>query len=718
MSKHVSYILNLSESFNAGNYMYYFLPGITSGSILLFDQLTKKQFPTNETTQEKELNEKVWKLKNHWDFYKLNPNNTTFSLKINIVLDSNLWLFTGFGEYSRFLFVKLYTIKQLFDQLFTKQELKQISFQYFVLKNEQIDIEETLFFIDDHEGILENSNSVSFGEIDTSTITWPSCIEFKEYIANEYPVKGKNTEDLLDETLQKKIDKDLAKIIKIFHSKMSSKSDTQKYKAFLENRTLYLQKLFAENITRVADINNTEKKRQLIKRFFKTFSSSNYLRSTKDLLFRFSIDLSNSISKLKGLEQLTALLVESVNFFNQESAVDFLSGRSNGVIRMDVKNIEFDENVKTSLFQNYLNLSKEETSIDNLYKEERKVKQYEFNTQINPEQLYKISDEKLDKFISVNYSNKNLGFFYSKEMIQRQKKALLANTIDEIEDEIQIQATRVNEMIQLEGHDDMGSTTKDMTFKQIEQKLQQLKEEEKQDKVLSDVDFDSYKKTKEKYEEDISFHRQDYINELSLLPKQISILYFFVAALPLLFLYFSPVYYFKYWQNALFYNLIFLVFIVLTGVGAWFYFKSKINKKFKRISYQNEVLYLSFSTYVNSLKELAVSIRKSGLRRMNIEELRKIYKDFKKQENQIQIYKDFYTDIVSQIRNNGFEMTDNRDVVQKPDYQLPPTQDYRIKYRHATPKFTIKIGESTRIFPEDNKEFISILGVIKSIELN
>jgi len=717
MNENVSYILNLSEQFNAGNYLYYFLPGIAGGKILLFDELTKNQFPADNTTQEKELIKRIRKLKNHWQFYQLNPDNPLHNLKINIVIDSALWHFTGFGEYSRFPYVKLYVIKKYFEQFFSKQELPYIQFQFFVLKNENNDVEEFIAYIDEKKGFLRSENSVDLGTIDTNLLNWPAYTDVQHLIEKNYNTTGKINDDMINDELKNVFEKDISEVARIIESKMKSRENAERYQRFIKNRMQSLIRLFAKEIVKIQDLNNTEKKKRIITKFFKTFSSVNYLRKNKDILLRFSIDNRSVKSKIYAFEALTALLVESVDFFGQDSHVDFLSGGGTGQLIFDVTGVEFDEEIKKELFEDYLLFSREKESAEKLYAEKRSVKHFELNDEINPKEHLKVDENKIQKFIHVNYIDKEIPYFYSKQAIKNFKAKLEDNSIDELEKHIQLQLEKINTSHLLEGDYGVATSTHNLTYKEIEFQLQELKDQEKNDRLLSEVDYQKYRQEKNAYKKEITNLNQTFIDSLGLLPHAGKTLLFIGLGVFVLFLFFAPLYHFDYWKKALIYSGIFLAFLLLGALLFLNVLRGQIKNKLKDIFARNTQLVKAFNHYVTTLKELAGHIRESTVRRMNIKALEKVFKIFKTEENQIKIYRKFYSNIVTQLKRNGYDIQETQKVIPEPDYRLPPYLDYRIKKEREMKKFVIKYKASTRTYPKPNEKFISILGIVTKIEL-
>ena len=714
---HVGYILNLSTSFNAGNFMYYFLPGIASGKILNFQKLTEKQLPANNKNQLNEINNRAWELKNHWDLYKLNPNNTNFSLKINIVLDSSLWLFTGYGNYSRLAFVKLDFIKTTFNKLFTKQELDQISFQYFLIKNKNSDLEETISIIDEHEGILPNNHLVRLDEINTDSIAWPTCLDFKSFVTKEYNVAGKSVEDSIDSTLLARFEEDVDSLANSIKKGMFNEQNTEAFNSLIAIKLANIKTTLLTEIHTNADLNNEDKKRFLIKTFFRSLSTAHYLRPIKDFLFRFTIDLSNTPSKIKSYEQLTAFLVESVDFFGQEDPINFLTCGGNKP-SMKLNAMSFNEKTRDVLFEKYQSFSQVKENGEKAYTATKTVKYYNFNTEINPEAHYQIDEVKVNDFIYVSYLNKQISPFYTKAFVAKAKKILASNSLDEIENFIKIQAGRVSASLELDGDYGLSSNSEELTFKEVEQKLKELKDEERTDKLKSTVNVASYESVKATYQEEIIPLHKDLINKLGLLPTFGMASLFFALLFVFSYLLFSPIYSFDYWMASGFITSIFIGLLLVAALGVWFYLRSKIKKQYELIKHKNQGLYNAFSLYVQSLKDLAVSARSSTLRRKNIDELTKVYQVFKKEESQQATYTAFYTTIYSQLCNNGYQISSNEEVLKEPDYQNAPFFDYRIPTQRQVTDFTIKHGNSTRNYPEDAQQFTAVLGVIKSIEFS
>ena len=697
--------------------MYYFLPGIASGKILNFENLTEKQLPANDKNQLEEINSRAWELKNHWDLYKLNPNNTNFSLKINIVLDSSLWLFTGYGDYSRLAFVKLDFIKATFSQLFTRQELDKISFQYFLIKNKNNDLEETISIIDEYDGILQNNHLVRLDEIDTASISWPTCHDFESFVTKKYNVAGKSVEVAPEPALLASFEKDVNAVISSIKAGMFNQENTPEFNALIDAKLVNIKKVFLAEINTNAALNNQDKKRAVIKEFFKTLSAAHYLRPIKDFLFRFTIDLSNTPSKIKSYEQLTVFLVESIDYFGQEDPINFLTCGGNKP-SMKLDNMSFDDETKKLLFEKYQSFSQVETNIEKAFTATKKLKYFNFNTEINPEAHYKLDEVKVNDFIYVAYLNKIIPPFYTKSFVTKAKNILASNSLDEIENFIEIQAERVSASLELDGDYGLSSNSKELTFKQVEQELKKLKDKERAAKLQSTVNEASYESVKETYLKEIIPLHKELINKLGLLPAFGMASLFFGILFVYSYLLFSPVYSFDYWVESGVITSVFIVLLLAAALGVWFYLRSKIKQQYQSIRFKNQGLYNAFSLYVQSLKDLAVSVRSSTLRRKNIDELTKVYQAFKKEESQAATYTAFYTKIYTQLRDNGYHISTNQEVIKNPNYQKSPFFDYRIPTQKQVTDFTIKHGNSTKHYPEDTQQFTAVLGVIKSIEFS
>jgi hypothetical protein len=223
---------------------------------------------------------------------------------------------------------------------------------------------------------------------------------------------------------------------------------------------------------------------------------------------------------------------------------------------------------------------------------------------------------------------------------------------------------------------------------------------------------------KKKYEKDIVLLHKAFINKLRLLPVFGKFSFFLLLLFAFSFMFFAPLYTFKYWIESGVVSSIFLGLVSVMASVVWFFLRNKIKKKYSLITYKNQELYNAFSLYVQSLKSLAVNIRKSTLRRKNIDELTKVYDVFKKEESQLANYIKFYSKIITQLHNNGYQITESEQISRKANYQTAPFLDYRVPTNVNRTSFSIKQGSSIRNFPEETNYFITILGIIKSIEFN
>jgi len=714
MIGYVSYMLNLSTRYNAGNYLYYFLPGIAAGKILLFDELTKRQFTADQNSQEHELTERIRRLKDHWQFYRLDPESRKFDLKINIIIDNAEWPFTGFGTYSRFPYVKLYTIRKLFEQFFRKDQLNTMRFQYFVLKNRYADTDRFIAYIDENEGFFPGRHVVELGDIDADILHWPDYERIRPLVEKTYDLTGIIADAPLEGALRDTFSSDIEQIAGIIIDAMRSGQDSEKYLRFLEGRKAYLKKLFTENITTNKEVNLKDRKEQLIRKFFKTFSSVSYLRPGKDMLIRMPLDISSAASRIRSFEDLTAMLVESVDFFRQEDHIEFLSGGAKKQV-FEIKEIEYDEAIKNDLFGDYVMFK--EQNLPDLREQKRDVKFYKFNDEIDPSEFLKIDKMKLDAFIHAGYADKDVGWFYSEKAVENFRKKLESNSLDEMEDDIRMKLDKLNLAYLLEGDYGIGTGTRHQNYTEIQHSLDELKTEQEKEKVVSRVDYEAYQESKRQYKERIPGLHRAFLDAFKLLPTLGATFFSVVALILLFYLLIAPLYRFEYWNKSWPTVGLFALILILGVAGILYFLRGRILSFFDEIIAENKKLVGAFDQYVESLKELARRVRQSTLRRLNIKVLETELEKIRKQEQQQIAYKEFYEGIVRQLKRNGYSITKPDKSPPPPAYHIPPERDPRITTEREIISFIIDRNGNQSTYPKENEPFVAVLGVIKKLKI-
>lgn len=698
MSENVGYIVNLSERYNAGNYLYYFFPSVASGKVLHFKSLAEHQLPTSVENQEREIKQRIWKLKNHWHLYRLNPKHNVSEIKINIILDYGKWQFIKKDDYSRIPFAKLTYIKHLFEQHFSAKELRRMCFQYFFIYKKDSDIENSIQEIDTNNGFLKNNSDV---------ISWFSESDFEMFINKTYPhLQSQVKENTITEETENELIADIDELLHSLQQKIST--DDVFYASFKE----YLLNKLKTN----KNLTNKGYKKRICTNFIrKHFSSESFLRKGKDILFRIKIDDNTVRSKINSYEQLSALLVETISVYQKNDPVSFWSTKADNQ-SFNLKKITFDENQTNQLFSLYKTLSENINDEGNIKEVEKmQVKQYKFNEHLNPETFYKIDQKEINNFISVNNLRKDISFFYSKEKYQKIRKKLHQNSFTSIEQIIKKQSFEVSKKIDLEGDYGLSDSKYKLSYKEITATLNELKQQEREAKLISTVNEDTFKKEKEAYQKEIVKLQERFLHKLRLLPKLQELIKFSALFLVLSLLFTFPLYSFSYPIEAVIFTILMALTMFVTAIISAIYLKNKVFKEFKTIKHKNIGLINSFDTYVKGLATLAKNVRESTLRRKNINELEKVKREFDDAEKKQGLYKTFYEDLVEQLEKNGYDKLQSKKINNRPEYNCSPYYDYRVRGYKDVFDLTIKQNNSEKKYTQKD-ELKSTLNNIRTIE--
>lgn len=710
--QHLSYILNLSNSFNANNYLYYFLPGIASGKILLFDKLTKAPIPSNERLQEVEIHERIKELKNHWDLYRLNPAHSYDQLKINIILDFKPWYFTGLKDLSVLTFGKLKYLKQEFEQYFDSYDLSKIVFQYFVIKNKADEIEELAHFLDEKEGINDQIGIVDFGVVNRNLIAWPQWKDLEEII-NQVP---EDLQELAHSALSEKGQQFLEEWILgiedcLIHGFNLKKDEQASLGVFFDELIMDFKDEVLTLCKKTEDLFNNDKKKEIVIRLLKRLSSNFYLRKNTDLLFRFTIDTQTNAFRIHDYESLTAILVESIDFFGQDKPHKFLQcGSEKQTITVD--SVTFDQDAAKVLFGSYENYSAQsDDKDDSLNSEKFRVKEYKFNAQIDPQQFFQLDKDLETQFLTVNNIKHRILPFFSKNKIAEFKKELEANTIQPLEDQIKATTFRTSQMYSLDGEFGLSQSFIEMNYREIEVALEKLKNEEKESNLVNTQNTINYEIAKSRYQAGIHQFRKDFIDSMYLLPIAKDTHMFFILSTFMVLIFGLPLFTFKEWFASGIFTLGFLALLSIVALVVWFIYKSEISSKYEKVYLENIGLHSRFKEYVNALSELTTNVRKSTLRRKNIQELEQAKKTIEDRARKSNLYRKFYNELNMQLKGNGHQF-DSIPLQGEPDFDLPPYKDIRSSKSKKHTPLEIESGTAKDVY----KDVEAQLGVIKLIK--
>lgn len=700
----IAYILNLTKSFNANNFLYFFLPGITSGKILLFDDLTKN--PITASDEKKEIGIKLQRIKDHWDVYNLNPNNNFNELKINIVLDLKQWSFLDYGTYSCMPAIKIKYLKSVLESHFDKN----VTFQYFILHDTILELENEILRIDTNKGWTNQHQT---------TFTWPNSEVINTLLSKEFNIKGCFADESFSENLKIEFEKWIEELVSIIKSGFVHEHNIT-FNSFLENKLTKLKVDLKDTIVKNKDLNDKSKKKKCVDDFFETFSSNCFLKKgvTNDLVFQFPLDTRNANTSISHFEALSAFLVESVDFFGQSNPLDFITCGGNNP-QISIKKIEFNKEQTDTLFSKYLDFSqKKDKSQNKEYDQKVPIKQFFFNKELNPDEIFELNRTKQNHFITIDNLGRKIPLFFSKHKLSVFKDCFKFNTIEELEEVINIQSSRTADVTDLGGDYKLGENTKSLTLKEIDAEIQKLKDEEKDMSIKSDVDFDKYISEKKKYQLKKTELISKFFTEINSLPKSFTVMGFLIAFFVLAFSFFAYLYHFTFWFEALISATVFTAVLSCISIIFLFYFRNRVLVVVEEIRLENLSIFNSFNNYVSSLKNIAIAIRKSTLRRKNIYELEQA-RDVLKNEKQKQfVYYNFYGDIVDQLKKNGKTINNTEyAMVEEIDYSHPPYTDKRIinSLIHQK-KLIIKAGNSENDYSQVSS-FIPLFNVIELIEL-
>lgn len=707
--KNLGYILNLSTNYNANNYLYYFLPSISSGRLLLFEKLTQKQLPTSKRHKEIDLKEKINHLKNHWDLYRLNPNNKYEKLKINIVIDYEPWEFTGFGRYSAFTFSKIHYLRKEFEKRFTEYDLSKIVFQYFVIKNKAEDLEEFIQFLDEKNAVNNADGQIDYGKVKRDLIAWPSWDELEKLISQNHDVSGRHSEEPLNNEDKLLIDEMALEIESGLIEKFEPESDSY-FNNFLTDCIQDFKNDLRQRILKIGDLNNISKKKEQLLRLLRKLSSEFYLRQ-QDVLFRFTIDSKTNNSKIYGYESLTALLAESIDFFGQDNPAEFVTnGNENRSV--SIQEIIFDEEKTSKLFGRYQSFYNQVKSSEEQMNENKiRIKQFKFTSEIDPSRFFKLDERMTEDFLTVKGMRYRYLGMFNRRSNHRIRKELEENTIQPLEDYIKSQSQQISQSYNLDGDYGLSENYEEMDLKQIKLQLDNIKRQEESFKLSSSDEPKKYSNAVNKFNMVIGIVIERFMDSLRILPHRNSVILFFPLVLLLVLLFGMPLFRLTDWFESFIYSIFFIILLSISAVSVWFLLKSEVNSKFKEIYLENVELLSRFQEQVTELSDISVNVRKSTLRRKNIKELNSAKQTLEEEQRKYGLYAGFYKEITEQIRLNGHSFGEIQ-VSNPPDVSLSPLEDIRNKTFDKDAEIEVRSGTTEKKYQKIEAQ----LGIIKLIK--
>ncbi|HOG04659.1 MAG TPA: hypothetical protein PK978_00270 [Paludibacter sp.] len=710
----IAYILNLTESFNANNFLYYFLPGISSGKILLFDDLTKATIVACK--KKEEIETKLQALKDHWDLYRLNPKNSYDKLKVNVVLDLEEWSFLNCGIYSRLPALKIKYLKSILNSHFNAN----VIFQYFILCDAASALENEIKNIDINKGYAVKS---------VKKLTWAKVRTINSLLNREFKIQQRDrsviaTENILGvlkQEFQQWVDQLVTKIKDEFNIVEGSGFDI-----FLGKKLNELRDEFSKTIITNEDL-SIEKRKVCVNHFFEKLSLSYYLNKgiNSDLAFWYPLDKKDIASTIRCFEALSAVLVESVDFFGMaDKFLDFITSNGDKQV-ISIKNIKFNDKQTNHLFEMYKSFSQDKFNKDDIYNKKESIKQFAFYKELSVKELFDLDRSKENHFITISNLKRKIPLFFSKDKVSFFQECFRDNNMDELEDRIKIQSSRTADVTNLNDGNKLAHNTIKLSLKEIEAEINKLKDEEKKTSIKSNVDLEKYDKAKGNYLSKKNELISEFFNKFNLLPKQPTVLGFLILFFTSLFLFLGSLYRFIYWVEARISSAIITTILCLTTIVILCYFQRKVLSIVEEIRLENIAIYNSFKSYVSSLKEIAVAIRESTLRRKNIHELEKTKESIDSEMQKQFAYSKFYKDIIYQLDKNGkmIKMVSEKHWKhwneQGIDYLNPPYKDKRVaNIKFNEKKLVVEAGSTNKKDFSNETNFNPLLNVIELIEIN
>lgn len=705
----VGYILNLSASFNANNFLYYFLPGISSGRILLFEKLTARTLTLQTNRQQEDILEKVRAVKEDWDFKRLSTQEQTDKINIHIVLDQSDWKFANFGVYNTFAFVKLHMLKGIFNKVFTAEDLKGICFRYFILTEEENETEKIANFLDAQGGWKGDKLIASFARENTSTLSWPDGDAIIQKINRlKIPTESLPTESHITGTQQKELDTFLHDLLTELKSGFALQENSI-FPFYLGEGLNHLKADFQVKIRKVGDLSNPALILDVVKNFFKRFSSQYYLRSRNDLLFYVNIHARNNQKKIQSYDKFSAFLTESIAFFAQNEPIDFVNNVSDArKNQIQLEEIIIDDDARKILLEQYF--TRRETCRERLKggnADEVIVELVDLKTARFSVDEFKWNEDQIAFFQNINGLKDRIPTFFTREKADEIEQILSQNTIQPLEDALRAKREQTNIHLTERAYSDRQTLR--MNSSEARMELERLRKEEASQNLSSVVDVDKYEKAKSEHKKTTALLYQRFLESLYLLPKKQETRYFYLISFVLIFLLISPLYTFKFWKYAFAFSIVFTLFIAIIGFVILGVTRSKILKNYNAIFLENVKLFQSLDEYRKSMEKLFGDVRMSSLRRKNIQALEAALFSVEEQKRKYSIHEDYYDKIIRQIESNGTSVAytnERAEII----FQISPEYNFR-RSPHLDKKLKIINGSSENEY----SNVISQLGIITLI---
>ncbi|MCX6265799.1 MAG: hypothetical protein NTW16_00365, partial [Bacteroidetes bacterium] len=296
----MSYLLNFSGDFDAGNIIPAFLPYTADKSLHLFHEITQHSLP--EKNQGTAIEEKLGLIKEHFDNQRLSLSGDATILNIGIILGYDHWLFTDFGQLSRLPIFKVKYLRERINNLFKKQ--KNTLKIYFFITGLKSKPYVAIFNHIEKTGYLPESGETPSEAIDFKWMT-------RSTLVTHNPQEAKNTILLKEDD---PITDSMARAIEGFKDKWKKKLEeyfsTLDFRASLlfNNIVTDIDKCFA-SIKTVNHYNSSKFIKIADDFFLKHFSLKEGLQSNETLV-RYYIDDSNAATNLTSRYGFACMVLE------------------------------------------------------------------------------------------------------------------------------------------------------------------------------------------------------------------------------------------------------------------------------------------------------------------------------------------------------------------------------------------------------------------------
>jgi len=678
------YILNLTSIFHAGNFIYYFLPGMAAGRILLFHRLAQTPLPGNGP-DEAYLQQLFTEWNNHFQALRLNPYEKADKMTVSVLLDLKPWSYGGFGELSRFPFVKIHLLKEVFDKFFTSAESDDIVFRYFILKRRGEPADEYAAFIDQCKGILPYQHPTGI-PLNTGKYIPPWCI------FGELPFQ-----------------KGAMAVIEALHRCAQERIPHEARNFFKEK----IQDL-AKNLLQIPP-GTQEELPSRVREFFRQFSSSHYLREErKDMVLYYGVDTDNAPDAIAGWEGLAALLTESYASFG-----NYLQQLYDTSPLWEVERVVLNPHEASTYLQRFRSLARQaRNELESLRTEAVPVRLTNLVEPVNPATQIHVDEEKLNAFEEW-IKEKEIPLFSSTEFMEHCRKKFQHPPFHLLDEAVKGDPDLLLRAYDGQGDYGQASETVELTPAQMEEMLQKLKAEERRAKVNPGASLQAYKRQLKEYKKKLPGLASTCLERTrKLLPGDmlwsIPLIFtvpFFVTVWPLFF----P----HSFKGAVTASFIFFTFMLIMSFLMIRIPHKELLGAYNELKKANAMVVKALREYIDKLKRTAATIRQNSIRKINIRTLEEKLKERQTLIEQAVVYYEFYARLSEEMEKNGHTYEGKPEMVAPIPYGYPPYRDSRLLLPRPVAKMKIALNDNEAlelIRLVENPEVLT--GIIDTVHLN